>query len=128
MRESLTRSPQKFVLEALRWGGILSFGFMVSGLAIFIWKNWSFDVLSMSYNEVLGLLKSQPMGLEGVNLDLSSRHWMNLGLWVLVLTPALRVLLSCIHFAKEKDRFYFGITVLVLLLLGASIFLGALES
>jgi uncharacterized membrane protein len=48
-----------------------------------------------------------------------------LGLLVLLVTPALRVALSVGFFAAQRDRLYVGITLLVLAVLLASYLLGA---
>jgi uncharacterized membrane protein len=48
-----------------------------------------------------------------------------LGILVLIATPALRVALSVGFFISERDRFYVVITLLVLAVLVASFVLGA---
>ena len=47
-----------------------------------------------------------------------------LGIMVLLLTPVLRVLFAIIGYLKEKDRLYFFISLIVLLILVASFLLG----
>ena len=47
-----------------------------------------------------------------------------LGLLVLLLTPVLRVLVSVVTFALERDRLYTGITLLVFIILIVSFLLG----
>lgn len=49
---------------------------------------------------------------------------MMFGLFLLILTPALRVLVSIIAFTKEKDYLYVLITWLFLLVLVCAIFIG----
>lgn len=47
-----------------------------------------------------------------------------LGLFVLILTPVLRVVVSIYSFYKEKDFLYVGITTFVLVILLVSFFIG----
>lgn len=49
---------------------------------------------------------------------------MMLGLFCLILTPILRVVVSIYAFAKEHDRLYVVITTLVLVILGISFVIG----
>lgn len=51
---------------------------------------------------------------------------LSLGLFALILTPFLRVTGSVVVFAKERDWRYVGITVLVLAIMIASLWLGQL--
>ncbi|MDT2634735.1 DUF1634 domain-containing protein [Enterococcus dongliensis] len=50
-----------------------------------------------------------------------------LGLFCLILTPILRVVVSIFAFAKEKDYLYVAITVIVLLILLIGMGLGLVE-
>ena len=50
--------------------------------------------------------------------------WMMGGIYLLILTPVLRVVISIYAFIKEKDYLYVKITSLVLLILIVSFFLG----
>lgn len=47
-----------------------------------------------------------------------------LGVILLFLTPALRMLLSLFSFLLEKDYLYTGITLIVIAIIGVSVFLG----
>lgn len=47
-----------------------------------------------------------------------------LGVILLFLTPALRMLLSLFSFLLEKDYLYTGITLIVITIIGVSVFLG----
>ncbi len=49
-----------------------------------------------------------------------------LGLFLLILTPVLRVVVSIYAFAKENDKLYVWITTLVLLILVIAMFIGYL--
>ncbi len=48
-----------------------------------------------------------------------------LGLWVLVLTPVMRVVASLVMFASQRDWAYVGFTAAVLVLLAAGLWVGA---
>lgn len=47
-----------------------------------------------------------------------------LGIILLFLTPVLRVILSLFSFLLEKDYLYVGITMIVILIIGMSVWLG----
>ncbi|AZB11863.1 DUF1634 domain-containing protein [Chryseobacterium sp. G0162] len=57
-----------------------------------------------------------------VNLDGSSIIY--IGILVLFCTPFLRVILSLISFALEKDKLYVGITTVVILIICLSVYFG----
>lgn len=50
--------------------------------------------------------------------------WMMLGIFLLILTPVLRVVISIYAFAKEKDYLYVWITSIVLVILVISFIIG----
>lgn len=50
--------------------------------------------------------------------------WMMLGIFLLILTPVLRVVVSIYAFAKEKDHLYVWITTIVLAILAVSFVIG----
>ncbi|WP_461213771.1 DUF1634 domain-containing protein [Lacticaseibacillus sp. GG6-2] len=52
---------------------------------------------------------------------------MMLGIFLLILTPVLRVVVSIYAFIKEKDRLYAGITTIVLIILLVAMVIGYLE-
>lgn len=57
-------------------------------------------------------------------LALKSYAIIMLGLFLLILTPVLRVIVSIYAFAKESDRLYVGITTLVLVILVIAMAIG----
>ena len=70
---------------------------------------------------------SFPTTLSGVVSGMSALKpyaWMMGGIYLLILTPVLRVVISIYAFIKEKDYLYVKITSLVLLILIVSFFLG----
>ena len=50
--------------------------------------------------------------------------WMMLGIFLLILTPVLRVVISIYAFSKEKDHLYVWITSIVLVILVISFIIG----
>lgn len=59
--------------------------------------------------------------LDILGLEQASQLTLLLGVWALLLTPILRVLISLIFFYQEKDRLYLAITLLVLAIIALSI-------
>lgn len=47
----------------------------------------------------------------------SAPEWIQLGVVLLILTPVMRILLSMLDFARERDWLYVGITALVFLVI-----------
>jgi uncharacterized membrane protein len=62
----------------------------------------------------LGLLRAGPPGAKGISL-------MTLGIAVLILTPYLRVIMSVVYFALDRNIKYALITLFVLILLTLSL-------
>jgi len=60
-------------------------------------------------------------------LGLQAQAIIYTGLFLLILTPVLRVIVSIWSFAKEKDWLYVGITVVVLIVLLSSFVYGMYE-
>ncbi|MBM7710893.1 DUF1634 domain-containing protein [Enterococcus xiangfangensis] len=60
-------------------------------------------------------------------LRLRGEAFIMLGLFCLILTPVLRVVVSIFAFAKEKDYLYVVITVIVLIILIIGMSLGLVE-
>lgn len=74
-----------------------------------------------------GIFRGEPPGLKGLAavweeaLSLSGRGLIQLGLLVLIATPVVRVFASAIAFAAAGDRLYLTVTLVVLILLLASL-------
>lgn len=56
-------------------------------------------------------------GILGATIELRSRGMMQLGLLVLVATPVARVVFSVFAFARQHDRIYFTVSLIVLAVL-----------
>lgn len=60
-------------------------------------------------------------------LQLNGEAFIMLGLFCLILTPVLRVVVSIFAFAKEKDYLYVAITIIVLVILVIGMSFGLVE-
>ncbi|MGG5372775.1 DUF1634 domain-containing protein [Enterococcus sp. AZ196] len=60
-------------------------------------------------------------------LRLNGEAFIMLGLFCLILTPVLRVVVSIFAFAKEKDYLYVAITIIVLVILIIGMSFGLVE-
>ncbi|WP_282676025.1 DUF1634 domain-containing protein [Lactococcus cremoris] len=55
-------------------------------------------------------------------VEFKALAWLMTGLFLLILTPVLRVVASIVAFAKEGDKLYVAITTLVLIILIVAMF------
>lgn len=53
-------------------------------------------------------------------LQFQAKNWIQLGVIVLMLTPIVRIILSLIDFARERDWLYVSITAIVFLIIIAN--------
>lgn len=67
----------------------------------------------------------QPSGIVAHALELRGRGLIQLGLLVLIATPVARVVFSVFAFAVQRDRLYVVLTLVVLGVLGYSLFFAA---
>lgn len=92
--------------------------------------------LSMSMM-IIGMLLFliKPVSLTGTSLvDIWSMMWqwngvawMMMGLFILILTPVLRVISTIVYFVHAKDKMYTVITIIVFLILVMGMFYGAVH-
>lgn len=62
-----------------------------------------------SYTTLTGILKGA--------FAMAAKDWIQLGVLVLMLTPIIRVVLSIVDFARQRDWLYVAITAIVLLVI-----------
>lgn len=102
--------------KILRIGVFISSAVMIIGLVMFVataHSGYSGTTYPHSFsNLVHGLVQFKPFA------------WMMTGLFLLILTPILRVISSIFAFAKEKDRLYVLITLGVFIILMIAVFIG----
>jgi uncharacterized membrane protein YfcA/uncharacterized membrane protein len=108
-RDALVRQAEGAISTVLRGGVLLSAAIIVLGLILHIVRGGSAAFPHTLAGVVQSVLHGDPLGI------------IVLGLVVLLLTPVLRVAVSILAFAAEKDRRYVAITTLVLVILLISI-------
>lgn len=100
--------------KLLRLGLWLSVTFMLVGIAAAI-ASPSNSHVPLRFRDIPAALAAMdPRGLLGA------------GILLLLVTPLVRVLASILHFARERDRLYVGLTAVVALNLAVAVALGAL--
>lgn len=100
--------------KLLRLGLWLSIAFMVVGIAAAVASPGNAH-LPLRFRDIPAALAAlDPRGLLGA------------GILLLLVTPLARVLASILHFARERDRLYVGLTAIVALNLAIAVGLGAL--
>lgn len=102
-------------------GYILRIGVIVSAVIILIGMVLLF--FQPTTNQVPSSLELIFNGI----LQLNGEAYIMLGLFCLILTPVLRVVVSIFAFAKEKDYLYVIITLIVLVILVIGMSLGLVE-
>jgi len=112
------RSVERLVSYFLRIGVLTSAAVILSGLIYFLMtgdSGYPNDVYPTDLTAIgKGVLELKPYAI------------LLMGLFMLILTPVLRVGVSLLVFIKEKDRLYVIITAVVLVVLVISFFLGKL--
>ncbi|SET66069.1 Uncharacterized membrane protein [Enterococcus malodoratus] len=102
-------------------GYILRIGVIVSATIILIGM-----ILLFFQPSTAQAPNSLPRIFQGL-MQLDGQAFIMLGLFCLILTPVLRVVVSIFAFAKEKDYLYVAITIIVLVILIIGMSLGLVE-
>jgi len=107
----------------LRAGVILSSAVIIIGAIIYLWQSGQdhhnyhrFEGMHTTYYSLSFVLHGVVKG--------SGEHIIQLGVLLLLATPVARIVFSIFGFIKERDTLYIVITLLVLFIIGSSIFLG----
>lgn len=106
-----TSKIEKHVSIAMRIGVILSAAVMLLGFILLLVNNQDnfAGYTNPGFIEIfIGLASFNPYSI------------MLLGILLLILTPVLRIITCIILFAKQKDKLYTAITIVVLLILAIS--------
>jgi uncharacterized membrane protein len=118
-RDRLLRQTELIISNVLRGGVLLSAGIILLGVILFYigWLRAGSGAHEGAFPHSLagvgqGLAQGDPLAI------------IALGLLVLLATPVLRVAVSVVTFALERDWRYTAITLLVLAILVLSFFLG----
>jgi len=118
---------EAMVARVLQTGVALSVCTLLVGWAISLTTHFESFSGDQYRSQFLDLEAEFPRTLQTLGQGLASgsgRAVMVLGLVVLMLTPLLRVFASLIVFVVQRDRIYFLLTALVLVLLGVSLVMG----
>ena len=118
---------EAFIGRLLRAGVITSMALVFSGLVLMFLHHPSYLRSAEALRRLTSPGAAFPRSLAEVAAGLRDRHGQSvvaLGLIVLILTPILRVAVSIVLFALERDRAFVVITIAVLTILLASFFLG----
>jgi uncharacterized membrane protein len=119
---SVTRQQQseerfeKLLGNLLRTGVLVAAAVVLVGAVVYLVRHGR---ESVNYKDFRG----EPADLRNV-MGLSGRGLIQFGLLVLVATPVLRVILSVVGFARQRDFLYVVLTLIVLVVLSYSLFFG----
>ncbi len=121
------RATELFISNLLRVGTIASFCIVMLGMIIGFLHHPELLRSPGEYARLTAIGAAFPHSLRNVWNGVWSFHGQAIveaGILLLVATPVLRVLVSILIFAHQKDRIFTAITTLVFLLLIVSFFLG----
>jgi uncharacterized membrane protein len=109
-------SVQRTLGSLLRIGVILAAGFVLAGGAFYLLRHAGDHP---DYSRFSGEPEdlTSVTGVARAALALRPRGLIQFGLLLLIATPVLRVAVSLVSFARERDRVYVRLTALVLLIL-----------
>ena len=112
--------------RVLRYGVVVSAVVIVMGAVGLAISQGSTDTSGfLGYNQAVPHdgIDASPSGIISGLASFAPTYWILLGVVLLIATPVVRVLISVILFAAEKDRLYVLITAAVLTQLLFSIFI-----
>ena len=114
---------QTLIGQVLRGGMIVSMSIVFLGGIFFIYRHGHSVPDYKVFKGVPPFLQT-PGSLINAALIFKGQAIIQLGIILLIATPILRVICSTIGFALEKDYLYVGISLLVLLIIFASMMSG----
>lgn len=110
-----TSKIEKHISLAMRIGVVVSAAVMLLGFVLLLvnYQDNFAGYTNPGFIEIfIGLASFNPYSI------------MLLGIFLLILTPVLRIVTCIILFAKQKDKLYMAITILVLVILAISFAVG----
>lgn len=127
MKDKLMKNSELIISLVLQIGVGISAVVILTGLALFFTQNTSLNAtsyhsltnVSYSFPHSLASLRSSLRGGDGIGFIV-------LGILLLILTPVARVATSILIFIRERDRPMAIVTLLVLILLISSFYVGTL--
>jgi len=125
--ERKVRQTELAISMLLRIGVAISILVIIAGTVISFVHHPEYFTSTEAFDTVTGTSASFPTSPRAIFdglLDLQGRAIVMIGLYLLILTPVMRVGVSIIAFAHERDRAFVVITAFVFLLLVGSLVLG----
>ncbi len=107
----------------LRAGVLISMGVVFIGGVVYLYRHGQTHVDYSTFKGVPDFVGSAGGIIHGIVTG-RGRAIIQAGIILLIATPIIRVIFSAIGFVLEKDYLYLGITLLVLLIILASMFSG----
>ncbi len=109
--------------KVLRAGMIISTSIVFIGGIFYLYRHGHTIADYKDFKGVPAFVATAGGIIDGV-LNLKGQAIMQLGIILLIFTPILRVMFSAVGFILEKDYLYVGISMLVLLIIFASLMSG----
>ncbi|HVW97935.1 MAG TPA: DUF1634 domain-containing protein [Mucilaginibacter sp.] len=114
---------QKLVGQVLRGGMIVSISIVFFGGIFYLWRHGHSVPDYKAFKGIPAFLQHTD-SLISAAFALKGQAIIQLGIVLLVATPILRVMFSTVGFLLEKDYLYVGISLLVLIIIFASMLSG----
>ncbi|SHN08602.1 DUF1634 domain-containing protein [Mucilaginibacter sp. OK098] len=114
---------QSLIGQVLRGGMIVSMSIVFLGGIFFMYRHGHSIPDYRKFKGIPPFLQS-PGSLVNAALNFKGQAIIQLGIILLIATPILRVIFSTIGFVLEKDYLYVGISIVVLLIIFASMMSG----
>lgn len=121
------RQTELAISVLLRVGVVVSILIIITGTVITFINHPDYLTSAAAFDTVTGTgatFPTSPADIAHGLLDLQGRAIVMIGLYLLILTPVMRVGVSIIAFAHERDRAFVVITAFVFLMLVGSLALG----
>lgn len=114
---------QALIGNVLRAGTVISISIVFIGGIVYLYRHGQTVAGYQVFTGVPDFLQ-HPGSLITSAFNLRGQAIIQLGIILLIATPILRVICSAVGFAIEKDYLYVGISILVLLIIFASLLNG----
>jgi uncharacterized membrane protein len=114
---------QSLIGQVLRGGMIVSMSIVFLGGIFFMYRHGHSIPDYKQFKGIPPFLQS-PDSLVNAAINFKGQAIIQLGIILLIATPILRVVFSTIGFVLEKDYLYVGISIVVLLIIFASMLSG----
>jgi uncharacterized membrane protein len=114
---------QSIIGWILRAGVLISMSVVFIGGVLYLYRHGQTHVYYSVFKGVPDFVSSTSGVIHGI-LTMRGRAIIQAGIILLIATPIIRVVFSAIGFVIEKDYLYLGITILVLLIIMASMLSG----